>query len=243
MNYSREEMEELHIDPALHNIVPMDTLRQTFFDDLDASSKVNPNRRRPSARLVDPAEEERRMLRALRANTMGRFAEHHLADGTVVVDDAYYHYVDSPRGASPLRHNSQARPSTRAASLPLHDVRHREGSEVRVARASCAVLTNIVAGALCGLAVKRVTAAVAGNICAIVVGTQLLCWLGYATVEWSALIRDTASLLLRGYRPRDGEAKSSLALKRERLLVTLTATIPRRASFWAGAAVGAVLLD
>ncbi|KAK7195449.1 FUN14 family [Novymonas esmeraldas] len=242
MHRTREEMEEQRVDEAAATITPAHVLRQTFFADLDASSKVNPNRRRPSQRYADPVEEERRMFQELRDDAMVRMARHVLPDGTVVVDDAYYDYVETSRSASPpLREPSPSRRSLAAASMSLHNTDRRGLGEGRVTGGPCAVLTNVVAGSLCGIALHRVTASVAGNIIAVAIGTQMLCWMGYATVDWWALLRDAAMVAMRGYQPRQTESKGHLAHQRERLLTILTATVPRRASFWAGVALGVVL--
>ncbi|KAG5496738.1 hypothetical protein JIQ42_03571 [Leishmania sp. Namibia] len=83
--------------------------------------------------------------------------------------------------------------------------------------------------------------AVAGKIGAIVIGVQILCWMGYATVKWGLVISKSSSSVFQGYRPREAEPKSYQALMRQRILLTLTAAIPRRASFWAGVALGVTL--
>ncbi|CAJ1010720.1 putative FUN14 family [Leishmania naiffi] len=234
---------ELHMNPAAHNIIPLATLRQTFFDDLDASSTVNPNRRQSSARLTDPAEEEQRMFQAFRADAMCRFAEHQRADDTAAVDDDSYNSVDTSHSASSPRHEAlQPRRSIRAASFLLPDADHHDSGEVHVARPSCTVLANAAAGLLCGIALRRITAAVAGNIGAVVIGTQILCWMGYATVKWSVFLRDCASPVLHSCRPRREEPKNHPTLQHDPILLSLAARIPRRISFWAGVVVGVALL-
>ncbi|KAG5498786.1 hypothetical protein JKF63_03075 [Porcisia hertigi] len=237
-------MEEVPIGPVTHDVIPIDTLRQTFFDDLDASSKVNPNRQRPSSWLADRAEEEERILKALHAETMHRFAQHQSSDDTPGLTGAGHSDIDTPCSSTPPAPSkvSQTRRSLGASSFSARDADRHNRGDVRLARAFCAVLANTVAGSLCGIALKKVTVAVAGNICAIVVGIQMLCWTGYATVRWGALVRDCASSLFCGYQPQGREPKNHLTLKREQLLVTLTATVPRRASFWAGVVVGIFFL-
>ncbi|KAL7696643.1 FUN14 family [Lotmaria passim] len=240
---SPEEIEKLEAAMATHNLVPMDTLRQTFFDDLDASSRVNPNRSRISIQKMS-SDEERRMFQALRAETFSRFGEEQLpdepeADGT----GSRQHLVDSPRVTSQRRREaSQMRRSTGRMSASFYETGQGSGDDLPFARASCAVLANLVAGSLLGIALKRITSVAAANLSAILIGTQLLCWTGYATVHWSALLNDTISLILRGYHPSVEEPHGRLAQKREQLLVTLTATIPRRASFWGGVAIGVICL-
>jgi uncharacterized membrane protein (Fun14 family) len=248
MCYSREEVEEMEAVRAAHNIVPVDALRQTFFDDLDASSKVNPNRSTAAIHKMN-SEEERKMFQALRAETFSRFGEQQLPDELDNVDrnvnySQYHHLVDSPRELSQRRcEASQSRRSAARSSVSLYETGHTSGDGLPFARASCAVLTNLVAGSLFGIALKRITSVAATNLGAVLIGTQILCWTGYATVRWGALINDILSFLLHGHRPSNEEPRGRLAQKREQLLLTLTATIPRRASFWSGVAIGVICLQ
>ncbi|KPA83371.1 hypothetical protein ABB37_03017 [Leptomonas pyrrhocoris] len=244
MSYSREEIEEFEATIAAHNIVPVDTLRQTFFDDLDASSKVNPNRTRASTAKMD-AEEERTMFQALREETFNCFGGQQLPDERDIdVNGNRQHLVNSPHGTSQWRREaSQSHRSVGRPSASLYEAGQSSGDNLPFARASCAVLTNVVAGSLLGIALKRITSVAAANLSAILIGTQFLCWSGYATVRWGALLHDTLSFIVRGYHPSTTEPRSRLAQKREQLLFTLTATIPRRASFWGGVAVGVVCLQ
>ncbi|KPI85089.1 hypothetical protein ABL78_5855 [Leptomonas seymouri] len=244
MCYSREEIEEVEAAMAAHNMVPVDTLRQTFFDDLDASSKVNPNRSRASILKMD-SEEERKMFQALRVDTFSRLGEQQFSyEPSTSYDGNRQHLVDSPRRASQREPEvSQSRRSAGRPSAPLYETSQSNRDSLCSARAFTAVLTNLVAGSLLGIALRRITSAAAANLSAILIGTQLLCWTGYATVRWGALINDSLALILRGYRPSTEEPLGRLAQKREQLLVTLTATIPRRASFWGGVAIGVICLN
>lgn len=248
MCYSREEIEEVEAAMATHNIVPVDTLRQTFFDDLDANSKVNPNRSRATIQKMD-SEEERKMFQALRADTYSRFGEQPLPDETEAGNrygGAYQqeHLADSPHETAQRRREaSQSRRSVGRPSTSLYETGQTSSNDGTFARGSCAVLANLVAGSLCGLALRRITSVAAANLSAVVIGTQILCWAGYATVRWSDLLNDAIALAVRGYRPSSEEPRGRLAQKREQLLVTLTATIPRRASFWGGVAIGVICLD
>lgn len=244
MSFSREEIEEFEATIAARNVVPVDTLRQAFFDDLDASSRVNPNRSRASTVRMG-ADEERRMFQALRAETFGRFGEQHLPDeGVADPFDSRKDIVDSPRG-SPQRQRdaSQSRRSAGRSSVSYYAAGQPRGDDLPFARASCAVLANLIAGSLIGIALRRATSIAAANLSAALIGTQILSWMGYATVRWSAMLHDSLSLVLNGYQPAEEQPQGRMAQKRQQLLVTLTATIPRRASFWGGVAIGVIFLN
>ncbi|KAG5472506.1 hypothetical protein LSCM1_03907 [Leishmania martiniquensis] len=186
--------------------------------------------------------EERRMFQALSAETIGRFHERQLWGGTVAADDDDCDHVENARGApAPHCEAPETQIPVRAGAFSPHSTDHHDSGEARVARASCAVLASVVAGSLCGVALKRITLTVAGSVGAIVIGAQVLCWMGYATVEWGTIIRTCAPSVLQGYRPRKAEPKSHHALTHERVLCTLKAVMPRRASFWAGVVIGVAL--
>ncbi|KAG5473275.1 hypothetical protein CUR178_03195 [Leishmania enriettii] len=160
------------------------------------------------------------------------FAGRQPPDGTVALDDDSCKSVKNSRGASsPPCQASQTLLPVRSGSFSPHNADRHDSGEARVARASFAVLASVVAGSLCGIALKQTTMAVAGKIRAIVIGVQILCWMVYTTAKWGLVIRKCASSVFQGYRPREVQPKSCQALMRQRILLTLTAAIPRRASF------------
>ncbi|CAD2217981.1 hypothetical protein AGDE_13258 [Angomonas deanei] len=199
--------------------VPVDSLRQTFFSDLDASSKVNPNRRR----TVEDSEMAQQAYILTRDAVVGTF--NHTVEN--IMADA----------ASPSRDASPQRPT----DVVPRDATPRTKRTSR-RRAVSAMATNVAAGCLAGAVIRRCTSGVLGYICCSVVFAQSLSFLGYANIRWKALVQDSVNLVVKGFNgtpdPQDGRLKYYSMM----LVTTLSATIPRRLSFWAGATVGYILL-
>lgn len=115
---------------------------------------------------------------------------------------------------------------------------HRE-----TVRATSAMLTNIVAGSLAGAATRRFTSKALYCAGAGAVVTQLLVIAGYAEVRWRELFADLFDLIFHGVPISEAaQATNVLTYYWYRFLTTLTATIPRRLSFWAGVAGGTLFL-
>lgn len=111
-------------------------------------------------------------------------------------------------------------------------------------RATSAIVTNVVAGSLCGVFVRRVSSSALAAVGAGVLVTQLLCYMGYAKVRWKALMTDTFSLVFQGAPPPSSPEEMQGLFGRywRKLLSTLTLTASRRSSFWLGVAGGFLLL-
>lgn len=225
--------------------LPMDSLRQTFFDDLDEASRVNPNRVRPSNGPTSMSERERHVLETLRVSILEQLGPHPSPSAHDIVPQASW--GGHSKTPEPTREKSN-----RANALSLRQSRtdHRlyEGHDgipqPPLARGSCAILTNIIAGSLTGVALHRITSIAAANVAAGIVCTQLLCWMGYASVQWGALRRDLCRIILYGYQkdPAEEEEPNQLMQKWQEFMGTLTATVPRRLSFWSGVAAGVLLI-
>lgn len=234
---------------------PASQLRRAFFNDLDASSRVNPNRVRRSGTGPTFSDADMNTVRTIVLGVLREDSpasaepEYSLdGDGRPTMDPEVFRQqhqqlqpqVPVPRPRYNFGPDDDREDVAVDASGPHGGLPASPRAQVR---ATSAVLTNIVAGSLAGVALRRVSYAALGNIGAGVAVTQALCFLGYAQVEWRALIADTLSLIYAGAPPLPEEQTTNrLRVFGSKLAVILTATIPRRLSFWFGVAGGLLLL-
>lgn len=235
---------EMQDEPADENvpIVPVDSLRQTFFSDLDASSKVNPNRQRRIMAEVDmnqaynaareivvgafgreESPTKARVSQQLRGGARPSEPREDIATSTTYLDMSEPGVV---RVSVPMRQSAPPRPAR---------------SKRDVARVSTAFVANVVAGSLVGAMIRRCVQPALMYAGASVVVMQTLSFLGYAQIQWRALASDVSNVVLHGVSQVQ-ESQGTVARVLHRSIYTLTETIPRRLSFWVGAIGGFLLL-
>ncbi|CCW68138.1 unnamed protein product [Phytomonas sp. Hart1] len=227
-------------DPPVEPKVRMSALRRLFFEDLDSSFKVNPNKIN-NLDLVENASS-----RAACENTLRKqFST--CSEELLSSENSSDRQTECKSQGRTRKFHSSEKEIKRASKLRRLSTLSSEKQDnckksLGSSKSFCghfkftvAALTNIVAGSLAGMAFKCVYRTVSSTVITGIVVIQSLSFMGYATISWRALFCDAYRFVIHGSKAEDSQAaKNILSLTWNRLIFTLSRSAARRAFFWAG---------
>lgn len=217
-------------DDTVEPSIGMSHLRRTFFNDLEKSSQIR--RRENEVSGVEQYDA---------VHTVAGSLHHYFSFHGEAAPPA----AETPRGRTdspPVVWDRCASYTHMSRCLPPTATPPNTAAPQSRIQATSAMLANGVAGTLVGVGLRRFASAAATQICSGIIFTQLLCSMGYASVVWGDLTRDVASLVLYGTPTKSEQMDNRFYYFWRRLLERLTATVPRRASFFLGVVTGVLFL-